>query len=61
MPLSFFMLAFASFILISFQRTRELRVFHALVSKDNGNNKKNELFSWLTLTFVGYPHLTSAY
>jgi hypothetical protein len=57
MPLSFFRLAFASFILISFERTRELRVFHALMRKIN---EKSEVSSWLTLTFVGYPQLTSA-
>ena len=51
------MLALASFILISFERKRELRVFHALMSK---NNEKSELSSWLTLTFVGYPYLRSA-
>jgi hypothetical protein len=57
MPLSFFRLAFASFVLISFERTTELRVFHALM---NENNENNELSPWPTLTFVGYPHLTSA-
>jgi hypothetical protein len=57
MSLSFFVLAFAPFIFDSFERKPELRVFHALMNK---NNEKAELFSWLTLTFMGYPRFTSA-
>jgi hypothetical protein len=45
MPLSFFVLTFAPFILDSFERKRELWVFHALMKEINEKIVNNMNFS----------------